>query len=323
MGVGFAAKCGHSTTHSHLGGLCSAGCVAAKSTLIRALRPEEGGGDWCPSCGGVHAKSVGDPRWAANRPPSGVQVTAMRTAIVQMFELQHQRVLAYYDLLLVPPVEDKSMEQRRTKDAFNKPPIDFSEWTRSDAKKLVPAIEMHYDEGANRALARIGVTPDKPWSVHSPGVQRAIERHSIRLCADTAATTSMQLNAAVEAVKREVSAGLLAEETSRGLLTTAINNIFQDAERWRAARIAVTEASMALHDGEILAGAESGVVTGYEPLISDDACPICLTFGEAFDFVSMGDAVAGIGEYASATSGRVLPPYHPNCACSQIERLND
>ena len=320
MGIDFVTICDHGTTHQqrHKNCMeCSEGLVVAKSMLVQATE-----GDWCPSCGKVHTKSPGDPRWAINRPPHGMQVVMLRGGIIQNFRLQHQAILNYYGLVLVPPPHEKTLESARTKSIWTKPPFDFSKFTRAEAARLLPALEMHYEEGAQRVLSRVGATAGEAWSVHAPKVRTALRKHAIRLCADTAATTSLQLNDAIRKIKQDIAAELLNEETSRRALVDVVGKIFQGAERWRASRIAVTEASMALHDGEILAGAESGVVLGYEPLVSADACEICQSFAQAFDYVPMDEALAGIGQYASATGGRNLPPYHANCECSVTERLD-
>ena len=296
--------------------LSPARVAATPLAAARALLPEEGGGDWCPTCGKVHEKRPGDPRW---RPPvRDIEVLGLRMALVYVFRLQLGRVLAHYHLAALPP--RKTAMQLLT-DILRVGEVDLRAWALQDAKLLKPAFEAYYDRGANAILGRIGYSPATPWNVHAPGVQEALERHAVRLCRDTAATTNLAVADAVQAVKERVGAGLVAEEYTRKTLTDEIGKVFQGAERWRSQRIAVTEASMAIHDGEILAGKQSGVVEGYEPLVSADACEMCQQMAEAFPFVPMEEALAGLGQYAGLTGGRSLPPYHPNCACSQTERL--
>ena len=91
--------------------------------------------------------------------------------------------------------------------------------------------------------------------------------------------------------------------------------MFENAETWRAKRIASTEASRAVHDGRVAAAAKSGVVSSWNLLVSTDACEICQQIYADNPNVTMADAVRGMG----SIGGRELPPFHPNCYCSAAE----
>lgn len=283
---------------------------------IGALPPESCGGEWCCACGKVHAKRPGDPRWVL--PVSGGGAYALRAAIIRVMQRQHERVLSYLGLSILPPLKAASLVEEML---ARLGVLDLSKWARQDAVMLKPAVQLYTNQGGQQLAARLGFSIREPWNVRAPEVQTAIEHHAIRLCRDTARTTNLALRDAVNQLRGQLIGELAGEEYTRRSLVQAVSSVFTDAETWRAQRIAVTEASMAIHDGEILAGDQSGVVLGYEPLVSPDACDLCLMMAEAFDFVPMEEALAGLGEYAGLEDGRSLPPYHTNCQCTQTERL--
>lgn len=246
----------------------------------------------------------------------------MGGAVRGVFRLQHSRILAHYGLSFLPPT--KARVKAGGAELLGKTPLDLRRFAGMDARRVVPALEVKYDAGARAALARMGMRggPDV-WSVRLPQVQQALAQHSVRLCADTAATTNLSINRAIAQLKEDLSAGLLSEANTARALSQSVSDIFHAAERYRVDRIALTESSMAVHDGEILAGAASGVVSGYEPLLSPDACEICVMMAAAFPRVVLSEALAGLGKYSGPAAGdaRSLPPYHANCMCSMTEVL--
>jgi SPP1 gp7 family putative phage head morphogenesis protein len=126
----------------------------------------------------------------------------------------------------------------------------------------------------------------------------------------------MRLDRAWDKLKEEIYTG-----TSRGesvvRLTNRVQKIFRD--RPRAQRIARTEASRAVHGGQLFAAKQSGVVKGLKWLAKSDACPVCR--GLNGKVVDLGRAFftnrKATGTYRSVQ----FPPLHPHCTCTVVEVL--
>ena len=273
------------------------------------LPPED---DYCSDCGKVHAHSPAGEGWV--RPPRGIEVVELKTAVLDVFRRHHAYALVYYGLALKSATKVVNLGAA---------PIDLSQFWATDARTVYPALEMHYDRAGQRVMSRIGASNTTPWNITNPYTQQAIQEHSIVLCRATAATTSFQLNRAVELLKREIASGALPTGFGPRELAKRVGKIFTHAERYRADRIAITEAGMANEDGGTLAGAQSGVIAGYRPSISPDACEICVAAVARWPVVSMKDALAGLGQYGGMKgSVRKLPLYHPNCMCTKVAILD-
>jgi hypothetical protein len=169
-------------------------------------------------------------------------------------------------------------------------------------------------------MVRVGAADDPNlWNVSNPKIRDAIARATLRFCKETNRTTEMQIDAARDALRKELAAGMMGPENTVRELTRRVNGIFDSAEKWRAQRIAVTEASRAVHQAERMAAAESGVVKGFRWLLSDDACEICQE-------IAMENPVIGLeGTFAERGSGPYknieTPPAHPHCMCTMTEEL--
>lgn len=99
-----------------------------------------------------------------------------------------------------------------------------------------------------------------------------------------------------------------------------MQGVFEEMPRWKAAQIAATEASRAVHAAQLTADEESGVVAGVELLLSSDACPLCRKVATEAKRVRLGDAFAVIGHNAHYSTVK-HPPLHPHCQCAMIEIL--
>ena len=179
---------------------------------------------------------------------------------------------------------------------------------------------------ANKALSAVltaaGATEDvitNAFDVVNPMLEGRIKEQTIKLSEATAATTRKNLEDTTKAIREELVRNQVRGPASVRALTEGIERVFENAEKYRARRIAVTESSRALADADIVAGAASGVVTGFRPLVSADACEICQVYdgdtptGESlWGWTSLEDANAQVDSY----DNRSLPPFHPNCRCS-------
>ena len=143
------------------------------------------------------------------------------------------------------------------------------------SERMTPKLEAIWDEQGRKFSSKIGLDPDS-WEVSNPKTQEAIDKASLEFCTETNKTTTLDLAEALAKTREALSEGLIERGVSVIDLTKRIQKIFTGAETWRARRIAASEASRATHAAQEMQGAESGVVTGWEPLISEDACPLCV-----------------------------------------------
>ena len=128
--------------------------------------------------------------------------------------------------------------------------------------------------------------------------------------------TSKKLNAVKEAVRRELEAGMITGGNTIAELTKRMSAVFENATKYRAKSIAITESSRAIHDAQILAADSTGLVSGFKYLLSTDACPICVEVEKSHPKTTMKEARGQIGSYDS----RTFPPVHPSCMCT-IEEI--
>lgn len=200
-------------------------------------------------------------------------------------------------------------------------------WVAPMADALLPLFLAFAEQGGKQALREIagqyalarpkawgdGVVKDraKPpfalgFDVRSPKVIEAVRNAVFTFCQETLATATRQVDEALDELRAQLAAGLERGEAQRELNRRVVG-IFADP--YRAARIAQTEASRAVHAGSLMAAEQSGVVGRVRWVASADSCPLCqeldgkeVPLGEVF-------AVDGVGVYS-----RIFhPPRHPHC----------
>lgn len=186
------------------------------------------------------------------------------------------------------------------------------------SERFVPLLSAYWDDAGKRFRSRVDLDPDV-WDVTTPGLQAKIETAALDFCEATNKTTSLQLAEALNRTKEELIAGVVTRGESVAKLTKRVNAVFDNAEKWRARRIAQTEASRAVHAAQEQAAAESGVVAGWEWLLSSDACEKCLEVASKAKYVKLGTPFArnGDGPYGTIK----FPPLHPHCNCTCLEVL--
>ena len=247
------------------------------------------------------AKAVRRRRW--QKPPRGKRI---RTAIIRVMERQRREVERQLGLR-AKALGQESLNLDST--------IDLSCFDREDFDTIRPAVAFYVEAGGRRALARTGAM--RFWDVNLPEARRAIDAATVKLCQETARTTSLELNDAIAQLRRNIADEVVLGENTRQALTEVVKNTFENAETWRAHRIAVTEASRAVHDGQILAAAQGGLTAGFEVMLSPTACDICVdAHAESGGYIDLETAMGSVGSY-----DRDLPPYHPHCMCTFTERM--
>jgi F like protein len=213
------------------------------------------------------------------------------------------------------------------------------------AQSLLPYIENFYRGGANRArreiliaLAKRGARKKKfagigtkrflgphfrikrgdpvpqliaGFDVLNPQVQTAILHHVYEFVRETLNTAETDATEAYEETRRQMMAGLEQGETQREI-SRRIVGIF--AEPMRAFRISTTEASFAVHAGEMEQAKASGVVKKSRWLASADACKICLDLDGKE--VELGKPFMTNASKNPKYAVIYHPPAHPHCMCS-------
>src|SRR4051812_32059585 len=135
------------------------------------------------------------------------------------------------------------------------------------AKRMVPLLQLIWDDAAGAFGARIGLDPDA-FRVDNPKIAEAVDAAALAFSETTNATTSLALDDALAKVRESILAGNSGEGLGYKDLTDAINAIFDGATQSRARTIAITESSRAVHAAQELLAKQSGVVTGWRWLLS-------------------------------------------------------
>jgi len=259
-----------------------------------------------------------------------------------MFRLQRARILAQ--------IRQKSTAQIHTKDESSigwlptVMPL-LETWVRWLFDQVRPLVGDYAREAADRFWTRLvelrpGIIPpngppvtppaagneepSKPvleaaFAVMNPRLNDAVDRLTLAFCEETQQATSLELSEALAATRAAIREGTV-EGLAIDELTRRVNAVFDEAEQFRAKRIAVTEASRAVHLAQDLSAQESGVVWGFEWLASADACPRCLAL--AGKRVPLGTPFVTDASKNPAYATVYHPPLHPHDQCTLLEILN-
>jgi hypothetical protein len=219
-------------------------------------------------------------------------------------------------------VLDKIGEKQLWRKDLWKGDVDLSDWLKYMADGARPFVQTEYMAGLTDALVRLGAS-DKlsTWNVANPKVRDAINSWTMQFCETTNQTTESAIEEAIAQLKQALVDQLLSETNMVAQLVQRVNAIFTHAEEFRAKRIAITEASRALHLGQRLGALESGIVRGFRWLASADACEVCKDIMNENPEIDLGKAFAHIDDGPYGTI--LCPPAHPNCMCTMTEILGD
>ncbi len=188
------------------------------------------------------------------------------------------------------------------------------------AAAMTPIISAYWDTAGRKVRERLGLDAAE-WRVTDPHLAQKIQTAAFDFCAATNATTTKQLNAALADLRDELAEGLVEQGDTLKQLRKRVQSVFEHAENSRAQRIAATEASRAVHAAEYQSAKESGVVAGFEWLVSSDACPLCQRVAAEAKYVKVEQPFAtGMGKNPAYSTVK-HPPLHPGCQCSMLEVL--
>lgn len=197
---------------------------------------------------------------------------------------------------------------------------DFGLGSLEIAERMAPLLSLTWDAAGSAFTSRIGLDPDQ-WSVTDPHTARMVDEAALAFSDSMNRTTSLSLDRALARTREELHEGVVKEGESVEVLTKRVGAIFDGAEKWRARRIAQTETSRAVHAAQERSAERSGVVAGWEWLLSGDACPTCVAIAARARYVRLGHAFAVIGD--DPHYSRIpYPPAHPHCNCSVLPILD-
>jgi hypothetical protein len=179
------------------------------------------------------------------------------------------------------------------------------------AERFTPLLTLEWEKAGAKFAPRVGLDPNV-WEVVNPNTEQAIWDAALAFSESMNATTSDDLNNALERTRAALIEGVVEHGETIPQLTKRVNAIFDGAEKWRARRIAQTETSRAVHAAQEQSAIQSGVVTGWKWLASSDACPMCLAIAARAPVVHIGDAFAVIGTDPHYSNIK-HPPAHPHC----------
>jgi hypothetical protein len=237
----------------------------------------------------------------------------LRQEIRQVFRLQRQRILAY--------LRTGRKDQTDVKLPYHFPAWhDFGLGLLEISQRFTPLLALTWDQAAGKFAPKVGLDPNL-WQVINPHTERMINEAALAFSDSMNQTTSMALDRALARTREELVSGIVDHGEALPKLTERINAIFEGAETWRARRIAWTETSRAVHAAQEQAAIASGVVTGWQWLLSGDACPICIKIAHSAPAVRLGHAFAVVGDNPHYSQVR-MPPLHPHCNCSALEILD-
>ena len=175
-----------------------------------------------------------------------------------------------------------------------------------------------YKDKATR-LGEVGADPDR-FDVTNPNLLETIDKAIYQFAESTNETTTLELNTALDKLKEGFAEGLVEGDRLHEL-TTMVGQVFDRAEKVRAKLISQTESSWAHHRAERQAAKDSGVVKGFEFLLSADACEVCQRVNAENKQIGLDEAFY-VDESAPPAYRERIGPIHPGCRCSFIDIID-
>jgi len=193
-----------------------------------------------------------------------------------------------------------------------------------DIEQIIPHISLIWDKGGKRLRSEIGLDPDR-WRVTSEFLRAAIRTATLSFAESTQASFvedfQQNYDAAKNAIRAEIEAGRMNAGETTEQLAKRIQKYFQDTNRFRARRIAQTEAVRAHHQAKEWSAVDSQVVVGWEWITTSASCKICDAIARDMNNPSgrrrirLGQNFAVIGDNPAYKNVR-FPPAHPHCRCT-------
>lgn len=194
------------------------------------------------------------------------------------------------------------------------------EKTPNLVQKVTKPLQKYWVEAGWKAAMRLGSQDPDLWKVTNPKLREAVQAQALSLARSTLQTTDQEIDLAKQRLRDELSVGLVDQGEALPKLRERVKAVFERMPDWKADQIAASEASRAVHAAQVLAAKESGVVAGFELLLSADACDLCRRIASEVRQVRIGQAFAVIGDHPDYSTIH-HPPLHPHCQCTIVEIL--
>lgn len=212
---------------------------------------------------------------------------------------------------------------------------DLEAFTDELAGRMVPYMSSVATASGGRIRSRAGLQRADDWFIRDEGRAKALRSTVLDLCRDTLESIGLDAEEKVDRVRAELVAGQIDDGFGGWKdVYKVLDKFFDDSAKWRAARIARTEASRAANWGIRASAKEIDDLIGFEWLLAPGACQACNLVGKnakgeprrvskSSKFASdVGPKVTNLGdeerqrvvpeEYRQI----LFPPLHPNCRCS-------
>lgn len=266
------------------------------------------------------------------RPPKPRQATitaSMENRLYQAVRALHDEVWDELKLVVEARIAQAMGSVTMKAGKFGVTVHDLTAHLDPKVKRFVVAIDGEIEAGGLKARVGLRQKDAGEWDIRSTAIYDQIRTHVIKLAestlADIKASTLEETQRAITEIQGEVLAGQQAGENLRDRVKR-IEKFFGEESRWKARRIAVTEASRAANWGYLAATADADWIVGYEWLLSADACPQCKAVGR------QGDRARRVKKGSPFATGQSkdpfyatiqAPPLHPGCRCTLTGIIED
>lgn len=188
-------------------------------------------------------------------------------------------------------------------------------FSEEEVALLVDLKVLTLESGAGLALEFLGIVPEEDF-ILSQAAREAIFGSTDRLLKSFNEETALK-------IQKQIAAGLLEGDNTKQL-TERIKSIYEDAEDYRARRIAVTEAHKAVNKG-VAEGYTYGGHTKMKWVAIPPSCQFCKELdGTIVDigtpFIRQGASLVGVdgGEFIVDYEDVQYADLHPNCDCKLL-----
>lgn len=250
--------------------------------------------------------------------------TQLRHVLASLFADQQQKVNAFVDQGVVRSAE--KLGEQKAASTVSEIAASVVSDTDVFAQSIMPVIR---DIINAEGIAQIQSLVDNAvFYMQTPEIQRFIKKDGVKFIQAVNQETASQLqDELVEAI---------GKQESIPQIKARVQKVFEDANGFRAERIARSEVMRATNFSTQQAYKQSGVVESKEWLTAHDerTCPWCgpldgKQLGLNDDFFEQGDTVTGVNDKGKKVYLNIgvddvgFPPLHPNCRCTLIPVLKE
>ena len=197
-----------------------------------------------------------------------------------------------------------------------------------NVKRFVARFTAQMDQSAKTAKVRYGLDTADEWSITDQSVYDQIQASLVSLCQATIDEMTAATGKAYEQIQESMRRDIMENQRAGATLLTLTRQLetyFSESASWRARRIAHTESARAHNYGTIEGLKDSDEVTGWEWVLSDDACDLCHQVGvdpTGKPRQILKGNIFAYNDSAPAAYAQVkCPPLHPSCRCAVVPVL--